>query len=305
MTTRKNKVKELSYKERQVAHLCGCHAFNHVLQEQKLVWLPNKPLLVIGATSKAAGDGASAKDPDVKINAWAFCKTQGLAHLRAQREEYLELDAARIIRNLADEPNLNSPYYKEAGRAKDFDRDLMFWKENMKKFGMKSKAEIIAILDKEMGQDETLEQLEEGGIGCTMSGPSRGDIPYAWFRRIFEMLGYDYLETDDLTWKKDFRTAIKDKTYLGMVINQGKWHYVSAPKYVMGSDCPSYKFALADSLDKDIFECHGKRDLYRATDSLPLTRAFFLFARDAGAYESVALKRMRKKLGRKKYTRRM
>jgi len=305
MTTRKNKVKEVSYKERQVAHLCGCHAFNHVLQEQKLVWIPNQPLLVISSAGKPVNDGASAKDPDVKINAWAFCKEQGLAHLRAQKMEYLELDAARILRNLAEEPKLNSAYYKNPAYTADFDRDLKFWKANMTKFGGKTKAEIIAILDKEMGNDETLEQLEEGGIGCTMSGPSRGDIPYAWFRRMFEMLGYDYLETDDLTWKKDFRTAIKDKTYLGMVINQGKWHYVSSPKYVVGGDCPSSKFVLADSLDKQVFECYGKRGLYKATDSLPLTRAFFLFARDAGAYESVAVKRMRKKLGRKKYTRRM
>jgi len=300
------KEKEVSHKEVQVAHFCHNHSLNHVLQEGKTVWYPNKPFL-LAANGKAAPADATAKDPGVKLNIWAYCKERGLAYLRAQRAEYLHEDAKRLFRQLdAGEPSLESEYYKNPVYAKDFARDLAHWKGNQKKYGGKSVEEIVAMLDKSYGKDESLKQLEDGGIGCTMTGSERGDLPYAWFRGLFDMLGYEYIEVDDLNYKKAFTTNYADPQCLGMVINQGAWHYVSVPKYVVSSDCPPSKFVLADSLNRStVYECHNKRELMTVLDRLPLTRAYFIFARDGNAYQSVAVKRMMAKMGRKRKTRKM
>ena len=52
--------------------------------------------------------------------------------------------------------------------------------------------------------------------------------------------------------------------------------------------------------ERDVYECLTKRELMAALDSLPLVRAYLIFARDEDAYQSVAVKRMVKKMGRKK-----
>jgi len=294
-----------SYKERQVAHLCPKHAFNHVLQEEKIVWRSNKPLLLV-EDGVAAPAGASPKESGVKINMWAFCKDRGLAYLREQRTEYLREDAQRLFRQLADgEPKLNSEYYKNPKYTSDFPRDLAFWKSNLVKYGGKSVEEIVAILDKEYGRDESLEQLEEGGIGCTMNGASMGDLPFAWFTDMFDLLGYRYIEVVNSNYRPILNEHITDPKFLGLVVNQGGWHYVAVPRYVKGSDCQPSKYVLADSLDGDVYECLTKRELMAALDSLPLVRAYLIFARDEDAYQSVAVKRMVKKMGRKKKTMRL
>lgn len=297
-----SKVTQVDYKETQIAHLCGNHAFNNLIQEKKLVWAPNKPLLLVNGEAEAK-TVKTVKTVGVQINTWSFCKDVGLRHLKAQRQEYLEEDANRIVRQLKHEPSLDDEYYKKESNKKDFARDLTTWKKEKAKFDKKDLADIIAILDKEYGKDESLEQLEEGGIGCTMSGPQRGDIPYASFREIFDMLGYEYLEVDDLTWKDTVDTHLTSPGYLGTLINQGKWHYVSVPKYVTSNECPKRKYVLADSLKSDVFTCHTKRQLYKAMEALPVTRAFLVFAKNEEAYESVAVKRMLKQARRKKYTR--
>ena len=302
-TVRAPRVKEIGYKEKQVAHLCPAHSVNHVLQEEKIVWETSKPFLLT-ANKKAAPQGASPKDPNIKLNLWAYCKERGLAHIKAQRAEYLHEDAVRIFRQLsAGAPSAEDDYYKNPAYAKDFPRDLVFWLENDDKYGGKSIEEIVTILDKSYGKDQTLKDLENGGIGCTMSGPSRGDLPYAWFRELFDMLGYQYLEVDDMNYKPILNKHLTDPTYLGMVVNQGAWHYVSVPRFIPTADCPARKYVLADSLHGSVYECHSKRDLIRALDALPLVRAFLLFAKDAGAYQAVAVQRMAKAAGRKKRTR--
>lgn len=295
--------KEVAYKERQVAHLCPMHSLNHVLQEEKIVWASSKPFLLT-AGLKAAPEGATPKDANIKLNLWAYCKERGLAHLRAQRAEYLHEDATRLFRQVsAGEPSLEDEYYKNPKYTQDFPRDLVFWQENNKKYGNKSVEEIVKILDAEYGKDESLKQLEDGGIGCTMSGVSRGDLPFAWFRDLFDMMGYEHVEVDDVTYKKVLNEHLTDPTYFGMVVNQGAWHYVSVPRFVPRADCPAKKYVLADSLDKNVYNCHTKRELFRALDVLPLVRAFLLFAKDGDAYQSVAVKRMIKAAGRKKRTR--
>lgn len=295
--------KDVSHKEKQVAHLCPIHSFNHLLQEKKLVWVTSKPFLLTPALEPAPA-GASPKDENVKLNLWAYCKDRALEHLKAQRNEYLNLDAQRIFEQLsAGEPSLESEYYRNPKYTNDFDRDLGFWRTNLALYGGLSVEDIVKELEAGYGGGETLQDLEAGGIGCTMKGPTRGDLPFAWFRMIFDLLGYEHIEVNDEDYVKILNKSIKEPTFLGMVINQGAWHYVALPRFVLKEDCPPNKFVIADSLNAGIYECYTKRQLNKALQLLPLTRAYLIFAKDAGAYQSVAVKRMTVAIGRKRKTR--
>jgi len=283
---------EVSYKERQVAHLCPIHSLNHVLQEQKLVWLESKPLL-LSVNGEPAPVAADPKDPNIKINLWGLCRENGLAHIRNQRAEYLSIEAGTLFRQLsAGEPTLEDEYYKNPLSVPDFAKNVAQWKRNKAKFGDKSVEEIMAILDSEYGKDESLEQLEDGGIGCTMNGSSKGDLPFGWFVDIFDLLGYEYIEVNDENFKEILTANLSNPTYLGMVINQGAWHYVAVPRFVGSEDCSSKKYVLADSLDRDVYECHTKSGLIKSLERLPLVRAYLVFAKDGNAYKSVAVQRM-------------
>lgn len=297
---------EVSYKERQVAHLCPIHSINHVLQEQKLVWLESKPLL-LSENGEPAPVAADPKDPSIKINLWGLCRDNGLAQLRILRAEYLHETASRLFKQIsAGEPTLEDEYYKNPLSVPDFAKDVVQWKANKEKFGDKSVEEIMAILDKEYGADESLEQLEEGGIGCTMNGSGRGDLPFTWFVDIFGLLGYEYIEVNDINFKKIVRANLNDPQYLGMVINQGAWHYVAAPQFVSKAECPDkQKYVLADSLDRSIYECHTKSEFISSLEDLPLVRAYLLFARDGNAYKSVAVQRMLKKMNNNSKTKKL
>ena len=48
----------------QIDLLCGQYSLNHILQEEKIVWKPGKPLLI---------GGANPLIPDVRINYWVVC----------------------------------------------------------------------------------------------------------------------------------------------------------------------------------------------------------------------------------------
>lgn len=300
--------KPVDYREKQVAHLCGNHAVNHMLQEEKLVWLPQKPLLINKADGKGAGAGASPRSADVQINTWQFCKQFGERLIKEQQDEYIDDEMKRLKRQLAAAPTLEDEYYKRNGGkyASDFARDLAAWKKNKAAYGgltdAKLKAKLLKDYKKE-GTAATLDDLAAGGIGCTMEGSTRGDIPWTGMREILEMLGYAYMEAAEHDWKKVVKPHIDSPKLLGLVINQGQWHFVSVPKYTTRDHCKRY--VLADSLAYDsgnALACYGKRELYKAIAALPPTRLFMVFAPE-GAYKAEAVMRMNKRLGRKPYTR--
>jgi len=297
------------YEESQVAHLCGLHALNHILQEKKCVWIPNKPLLISKATGLAAARSAKPKDADIQINCWALCKNAGTRLINEQRDEYIVDEMRRIRRQLAAEPTLKDEYYTRNGAkyAKDFDRDLAAWKRTQTAYGALTDAQLKAKLlkDYKMGATAaTLDDLAEGGIGCTMSGNSRGDLPWNTMKELLELLGFHYEEAAEMDWKK--KVDLDAPELLGLLINKGTWHYVSVPKYSTRRDCKPWQHVFAESLghgpEDKILSCHGKRDLYRLIDGLPPTRLFMVYAAP-GAYRAEAIVRMEKRMSRKRGTR--
>jgi len=298
--SKKELVPEVDYKEHQVAHLCGKHAFNHIVQEEKLVWAPNKALFINKANQKGVALTSNPKDPEIQINMWSFCRNYGLRLLKEQRDEFVTEEATRLHRQLSKKPSLNDEYYKqENGKyAKDLKGDLEKWEANNKIYGTMTIVQIKEKLNKDYDVDNEmadLDQLADGGIGCTMKGASRGDIPYAMFREVLDMLGYAYEEAAEDNWEERIKPIIDSPDLLGLLINQGRWHYVAVPKYTVKKQCKTPKYTFADSATSEdsILTCQTKLQLYKTITELPPTRMFAIYARSDDAYQSVALKRMK------------
>jgi len=292
----KVRVVQVDYTESQVAHLCGKHALNMLLQEEKFVWLPSRALFIDKLTGKALpSDKTDPKNTNVQINVWNYCRIFGLREIKSRKDAYLEEESSKLLRQLAAEPTLEDEYYtRSKGKfASEFPSDLAHWKKNKLKFGNKNKEEVEAILAKEYTED-TLDSLADGGIGCTMTGSSRGDVPFAMFRELLDMLGYTYEEAQEDDWAARVTPYLKSRPFLGLLINQGTWHYVAAPKYATRKTCKSGKYTFANSTDHPPISCFTKRQLFKHIEDLPPTRMFIVFAHSPDAYQSVAVQRMKK-----------
>jgi hypothetical protein len=115
------------------------------------------------------------------------------------------------------------------------------------------------------------------------------------FREVLDMLGYEYEEAAEDNWETRIKPIIDSPDLLGLLINQGRWHYVAVPKYTVKKNCKTPKYIFADSATStdSILSCQTKLQLYKTIAELPPTRMFAIYARGDGPYESVAVKRMK------------
>jgi hypothetical protein len=61
------------YCEDQKDSLCAKHAINHILQEEKIVWIPNNDNLYINKSDSTGTRSEQVMTKDVAINLWEFC----------------------------------------------------------------------------------------------------------------------------------------------------------------------------------------------------------------------------------------
>ena len=86
-----------TYREQQKAALCGKHAINHVLQEEKFVWEPKVKTLYIPTLPAGEDPTTHAKKQGTQINLVMACKEYENDDLNRRLEElYPELLAALI-----------------------------------------------------------------------------------------------------------------------------------------------------------------------------------------------------------------
>ena len=243
---------EKSYREPQVNHLCANHALNHLLQEKKFVWIENKPLYVNSSGEELTKSDDLPKKKDTKINLWSFCKTTGVYRF-------------------------NQLYMQQ-----------------------------------EEDENYKLQKMDNENAGCTMSGENRGNLPFDWFPKIFNLLDYTHEEFNkyatekdasvernpdnnklksDKSIKQELITNLNDKKCLGLIVNIGKWHYVSIPKF-HNEKC---KYTIADSLIGPIYICFDNiNNLYNRLKKDQFERGYFVFYKDDTSYKSVAVERMLK-----------
>ena len=279
---------ENTYMETQKEQLCGKHALNHLLQEEKIVWLPQKNTLVTQGGENAP-ENSSTKDKNIKYNLWNFCQVREKNEIDRLLEDYITGEANRRANLLGTlEPNKDDPNYIQRGTS-NLQNDINEWKKIQTKYKGMDPDKIEQDVRAEVQNDENLkktyiEQIKTSQGTCE----TNGNVPFQWFADIFEELGYRYTEVGKNDYQAELEKNLNEPNYLGFFINQGAWHYVSSPKYSnYENNC---EYVIADSMGPK-YTCYKSKDEYY--EALKFERGYLIFA-DDNAYQSVAVERMNK-----------
>lgn len=97
------------YSEAQVSLLCGKHAINNILQEEKLVWDPTKPLLIDRKTKEAATVFTSPMFIQTQLNLHKFCELYPARVAQASQQSLENAQATMTKTDLCDMANGNVP----------------------------------------------------------------------------------------------------------------------------------------------------------------------------------------------------
>ena len=92
-----------TYREQQNAALCGKHAINHVLQEEKFVWEPKKKTLYIPTVPAGTDPTAHAKKQGTQINLVMACKEYENDELNQRLAKLYPGLLASLIRRLQED----------------------------------------------------------------------------------------------------------------------------------------------------------------------------------------------------------
>ena len=279
---------ENTYMETQKEQLCGKHALNHLLQEEKIVWLPQKNTLVTQGGENAP-ENSSTKDKNIKYNLWNFCQVREKNEIDRLLEDYITGEANRRANLLGTpEPNKDDPNYIQRGTS-NLQNDIKDWNDIQTKYKGMDPDKIKEDVRAEVQNDENLkktyiEQIKTSQGTCE----TNGNVPFQWFADIFEELGYKYIEVGKNEYQAELEKNLNDPNYLGFFINQGAWHYVSSPKYSnYENNC---EYVIADSMGPK-YTCYKSKDEYY--EALKFERGYLIFA-EPDAYQSVAVERMKK-----------
>ena len=286
--------------ENQQKQLCGKHALNHLLQEEKIVWVPNKSTLLT-----EGGKTPDIKDKDTKYNLWNLCQEREKNEIDRLLEKYIEEESQRrILVVTSEEPKETDATYTELiddgnggltpRGTSNLQNDINEWKKNQAQYGNNKDPDTIKEdVEKEVENNSDLKQKYTEQIkGSQGTCDSGGNVPFQWFTDVFEELGYRHVDVGKNDYQTKLEGAMNDPNYLGFFINQGTWHYVSSPKYSnFENNC---EFVIADSLGPKYTCYKTKEEYFKALPTLPVERGYLIFADDANAYQSVAVERMKK-----------
>lgn len=123
-----------TYREQQKSLLCGKHAINHILQEEKFVWEPKKKTLYIPALPAGETAATHLKKSETKVNMAVACNEYNENTLRNRESEHYPNALDDLYKRLfVDvEPETGEPKIPEPGAYRTG------------KYGTKSDAEITA-----------------------------------------------------------------------------------------------------------------------------------------------------------------
>jgi hypothetical protein len=97
------------YSEAQVSLLCGKHAINNILQEEKLVWEKDKPLLIDRKTKESATVFTSPMFSQTQLNLHKFCELYPARVAQASQQSLENAQATMTKTDLCDMANGNVP----------------------------------------------------------------------------------------------------------------------------------------------------------------------------------------------------
>ena len=295
------------YHESQEALLCGKHALNHVLQEEKFVWNKSDKNLLVG--------GSDPMDTDVKINLHRFCiNYEALARKRMidlQTKETLRIIRSylqgetkapfRNSKNASGKPN----YAKQ----ENFEVMLKKFKDQLESYQVykdMSDEEIIKAITPQLENELYIPEYEL----CSLEDIDRGNLPVESFPELMRMLFYmtktirmgdpdipNVSNNSEMNLKNAILEQIKkdmpNPLCLGVVLNVNYGHWTAIVKF--NSKCETQKepmYSYSDSINcsrRSIEKCYTMDSLIEyLMETIPITGAVFIYVTEF-SYKSKAL----------------
>lgn len=213
------------YAEKQHLALCAKHALNNILQEEKIGYYPNKPLLINKHTGKKISASESILDYHVQLNIWRYCSNSDVDALKSilLDDESVNSSIKNSLKKgiIPDEIVLEDYGLPLCGTAHD---DLNFDSvENLvKMLGYKTKVSRAYM--------QNVERNDDGEP--------------ILFKRVFKNASGAEREIEETHTSNDqvpvpgfwdeLKSELKKQNLLGVLINKGAWHYTAISKFVKG-----------------------------------------------------------------------
>jgi hypothetical protein len=282
---------EPTYHERQVAYLCGKHALNNVLQEEKFLW---------------SEDGKSPNQYDTHY----LCKVYNKEIEKAAKEKAIEERFQLALGYL----NGSKPLPKETNHKNEAEYLTQlsgYYEEQnatVSKYGSLYNANNHDAIKTNLGNKmkKGIDYFVGNDEQCVLGkSGKRGNFPILFMKQIIEQLNY----RAELIWSESviggnetnvftkirnsflehLPVALKDSTCLGVVLNKDGNHWTGIVKYngVCNTKNPpmySYADSLAEKCDT---KCYTEEELLLHVRSLSIHGAVFIYT-TSSSYKSVA-----------------
>lgn len=292
------------YAEPQKKRLCAKHALNNILQEEKVGYYPNKPLLVNKNTGKKIKGSESIQDYHVSLNIWQYCTDADIEAIKAAieggflpedfpveriEEVLISLESGTIPEDLTVEDfGMPEPACGPQHDNLSFDRV-----ENVvTMLGYKAKtsrAYTNDVLRDEKGEPILFEKAVKNSSGVArIEYETKPDEESQIIREEF----WDELELE-----------LKSEKLLGVLINKGAWHYTAISKFVKGCSrwernatrrLASVSYTFLDSYPEINTKCHNLSNMIKYLKENEEINSVIYVYDSPCAYNSVAANRLRR-----------
>ena len=293
-----------TYGEPQEAALCGKHAINHILQEEKFIWDPEIPTIYVPPLPDGMSPTEHAKNKDTKINVYVACREfEGW-----QKEQWVKMGLDERLAIFQREMAIDAEA-KDYKKPEDFKKVKEQQEELREKYGKLLWEEAVKAYTEDIKEDafktyETL-QLEKP---CQFEGDYYGNMVVEFFQRWGNILGLkgftasigslypEYLES----MKNILRVQLKKPEFLGVMLSV-PGHYTAIVMYdgtcqptrkdkeakektylYINSMAVRHKKGKKDECIPSSFKCYNEEDLIKLVDGMKDLKAMiFLYGADA------------------------
>ena len=293
-----------TYGEPQESALCGKHAINHILQEEKFIWDPDTPTIYVPPLPDGMSPTEHVKNKDTKINVYVACEEfEGW-----QKEQWVKMGLAERLAIFQREMAIDAEA-KDYKKPEDFKKVKEQQEEVRKKYKGLLWEDPLKAYTEDIKEDafktyETL-QFEKP---CQFEGDYYGNMVVEFFERWGNILGLkgftasigslypEYIES----MKNILRVQLKKPEFLGVMLSV-PGHYTAIVMYdgtcqptregkdakektylYINSTGVRHKKGKKDECTPGSFKCYNEEDLIKLIDGMKNLRAMiFLYGADA------------------------
>ena len=293
-----------TYGEPQESALCGKHAINHVLQEEKFIWDPKTPTIYVPPLPDGMSPTEHAKNRDTKINVYTACKEfEGW-----QKEQWFKMGLDERLAIFQREMTIDADR-EDYKKPEDFIKMKQQQEELRDKYKKLTWEDAVKAYTADIKDDafKTYEALQLDKP-CEFEGDYYGNMVVEFFQRWGNILGLkgfttsigslypEYIES----MKNILRVQLKKPEFLGVMLSV-PGHYTAIVMYdgtceptrkdkkaeerkylYINSTGVRRKKGKTDECTPGSFKCSTEEELMKLLDGMKNLKAMiFLYGADA------------------------